>query len=82
MTYEKDMTIEEKFEHYFHQELHCNGDDLQEVIDLFVFLMRSHKMMDEETFKAKMNRFFEFACGGYLKKAMVDGLNEYLGIEK
>lgn len=82
MTYEKEAPFHIKIKNFFREEFFLNEEDSAEIVKIQHELEQNHTSMDEPTFKAKMNRFYELACGGCLKKAMVDGLNEYLGIEK
>ena len=78
MTYEKDMILPEKFEHFFLDELTFKDDERREAVDLIYQIESNHRAMDEETFKTKMRRFCELITGGSIKKALIDGFTEYL----
>jgi len=78
MTYEKDMVLPEKFEHFFLDELTFKDDELREIVDLTYKIESNHRAMDEETFKTKMLRFCELITNGLIKKALIDYLTEYL----
>lgn len=78
MTYEKDMVLPEKFEHFFLDELIFEDDELREVVDLTYEIESNHRAMDEDAFKTKMLRLCELIMGGSIKKALIDGFTEYL----
>ncbi len=78
MTYEKDMVLPEKFEHFFLDELTFKDDELREVVNLTYEIESNHRAMDEETFKTKMLRLCELITNGFFKKALINGLTSYL----
>lgn len=78
MTYEKDMVLLEKFEYFFRDELTLRDDEFEEALNLAIELEKSHRAMDEETFKAKMLRFCELITNGLVKKILINGLTSYL----
>jgi hypothetical protein len=78
MTYEKDMTFSEKFEHFCNDELRLNITEIDEILDLEKEFTYKHASMDEEAFKAKMRRFCELIMSGLFKQILKDSFDKYL----
>lgn len=78
IAYNKDTVLLEKYEYFFGEELVLNDNEFQALLDVAIEIERSHAGMDEETFKAKMTKFCEGITNGMIKKAIVDGLTDYL----
>ncbi len=78
MTYDKEFTLNEKFERFCNDELMFNTTEVKEITSLDIELTYNHHSMDEETFKAKMMRYCELIMSGLFKRTLKDSFNDYL----
>lgn len=63
---------------FFKKELILSDDELEELCVSTMEIKNTHSEMDEKTFNTKMKSVCEYIANGIIKKAVVDGLTDYL----